>query len=107
VISERFMNAVSSHPAGQPYALGNAFRPVTFYCLAPAAKAVELAGDFNHWHTVPMHQRVDGWWFIQLELPHGHHQYRFLVDGEPTLDPRATGTAQASGRQLVSLIAVS
>ena len=35
-----------------------------------------------------MQRRDDGWWFIQIMLPHGHHQYRFLVDDKPVLDPR-------------------
>ncbi len=54
-----------------------------------------------------MSRRVDGWWFIQVELPHGHHQYRFLVDGQPTLDPQASGTARDDDNQPVSLVAVS
>jgi hypothetical protein len=31
------------------------------------------------------------WWFLQVELSHGHHEYRFLVDGKPVLDPHAAG----------------
>ena len=57
-----------------------------------AARVVQLAGDFNHWHPILMERREDGWWFIQIWLPHGHHQYRFLADGEPMLDLHATGT---------------
>jgi hypothetical protein len=34
-------------------------------------------------------------------------QYRFLVDGEPTLDLHATGTARDERDEPVSLIAVS
>jgi 1,4-alpha-glucan branching enzyme len=45
-----------------------------------------------------MQRRDDGWWFIQVMLIHGHHQYRFLVDGKPVLDPRAAGV----GREGVS-----
>jgi hypothetical protein len=40
------------------------------------AVTAPLAGDFNHWHPMPMHQREDGGWFIQELLAHGHHQYR-------------------------------
>jgi hypothetical protein len=29
------------------------------------ARAVQLAGDFNHWHPLSMLPRDDGWWFIQ------------------------------------------
>ncbi len=101
------MNAVIDTPASQVYSASNSLRPTNFYCSAPDAKSVHLAGDFNHWHPIPMSRRVDGWWFIQVELPHGHHQYHFLVDGRLTLDPQASGTARDDNNQPVSLVAVS
>lgn len=84
-------------------------KAVNFYCLAPAAAAVQLIGSFNHWDPLahPMTRRVDGCWFLQLLLPHGHHTYQFLADGEATLDPTAMGTAHNSSRGKVSLLAVS
>ncbi len=100
------MNAVIDKRASELYSARNSLRPTNFYCSAPGAKSVELAGDFNHWQPTPMRQRVDGWWFIQVELPHGHHQYHFLVDGQPTLDPQASGTARDEDNQPVSLVAV-
>src|ERR1051325_7733108 len=33
-----------------------------------------------------MTRRVDGWWFIEVDLTHGHHHYRFLVDGIAILE---------------------
>jgi 1,4-alpha-glucan branching enzyme len=78
-----------------------------FYCHAPQAKSVELAGDFNHWTPVAMCQRVDGWWYLQALLAPGHHPYRFLVDGRPTLDPQATGVGRDESNEAVSIIAVS
>lgn len=80
---------------------------VSFYCAAPRAKLVELAGDFNGWHPLTMRQSVDGWWRIQVPLRPGHHQYRFLVDGMPMLDPHATGVGRDQMNQRVSLVAVS
>jgi hypothetical protein len=50
---------------------------------------------------------VDGWWFIQVPLTHGHHQYRFVVDGKPMLDPHAAGVARNERNEEVSLVAVS
>jgi len=44
---------------------------------------------------------------MQIPLPHGHHHYRFLVDGKATLDPRAQGVARDHQGQKVSLLAVS
>jgi len=80
--------------------------PINFYCHAPQARAVQLAGDFNHWHPLPMLPRDDGWRFIQLLLVRGHHQYRFLVDGKPMLDPRAMGKGRNQLGEEVSLVAV-
>jgi hypothetical protein len=55
----------------------------------------------------PMHHRVDGWWFIEVQLTHSHDRYRFLVDDEPVLDPQATGIARDDLNERVSLLAVS
>lgn len=84
-------------------------KPVNFYCAAAKAKRVYLLGDFNDWNptSLPMQRRVDGWWFLQVGLAHGHHQYRFLVDGKAVLDPRAAGTAINSQKEKVSIVAVS
>jgi 1,4-alpha-glucan branching enzyme len=101
------MNAVYDQPKSELYSARNSLKPINFYCAAPDAKTVQIAGDFNHWHPVSMHQQLDGWWFIQLLLAHGHHQYRFLVDGEPMLDPQASGMTRDSDNEPVSLIAVS
>jgi hypothetical protein len=42
-----------------------------------------------------------------MELPHGHHQYLFLVDGVQTLDPNAMGKVRNERNDTVSLIAIS
>lgn len=82
---------------------------VDFFCDAPRAQRVKLVGDFNGWDmaATPMQRMPDGRWFASLELPHGHHRYVFLVDGEPQLDPNATGIARDDQNNRVSLIAVS
>ena len=92
---------------GYPPVKTGIHRPVNFFCAAPNAQRVELAGDFNHWHPFPMQRTLDGWWLASVELTHGHHLYRFLVDGRPTLDPRASGIARDEQGERVSLIAVS
>src|SRR5215469_1054434 len=81
--------------------------PVSFFCAAPKAKTVELVGDFNNWHPFSMTRSEDGWWRAQVELTHGHHKYRFLVDGKPTLDPHAMGIVRDEHGERASLIAVS
>jgi 1,4-alpha-glucan branching enzyme len=91
------------------YSARNMPKPVNFYCEAAHAQGVFLVGDFNSWDTTanPMTRRVDGWWFLQVPLTHGHHQYRFLVDGKPMLDPRASGIAHNESNEEVSVVAVS
>jgi 1,4-alpha-glucan branching enzyme len=68
-----------------------------------------MTGDLNWWNPAshPMRRREDGWWFIEVQLTHGHHQYLFLVDGRPVLDPKGTGIARNERNERVSLIAVS
>lgn len=84
-------------------------KPVNFYCHAPQAAQVTLAGDFNGWDAAayPMQKQPDGIWFIQVPLNHGHHQYWFIVDGAPVLDPRAHGIGRNERNERVSLLAVS
>lgn len=100
------MNTAQNNPDNAQHSAKNSQKPVNFYCAAPNAKVVELAGDFNHWHPWPMQRSVDGWWLARLQLCHGHHQYLFLVDGKPMLDPQATGIARDEHDERVSLIAV-
>jgi len=88
------MNPVLERPTRRPYSAKRMAKPVNFYCLARHdAKSVRLVGDFNDWDitSLPMQRQPDGWWFVQVPLTHGHHQYVFLVDGELELDPRAAG----------------
>ena len=53
-----------------------------------------------------MQPRGDGWWFLQVMLGPGHHQYRFLVDGEPVLDSRAMGRVRDPVNGEASIVAV-
>jgi 1,4-alpha-glucan branching enzyme len=79
------------------------------FCRAPEAQHVSLVGDFNHWNpaAAPMRRMPDGRWMASLELPHGYHQYLFLVDGKPVLDPDASGKARNERNEPVSLLAIS
>ena len=107
------MNPLYSRPNPASPLRGNAPRRtlhlVDFFCRAPQAKSVSLIGDFNQWQPVahPMTRMPDGGWVIRMELPHGHHQYLFLVDGAPTLDPNAMGKVRNERNDTVSLIAIS
>lgn len=54
-----------------------------------------------------MQRLLDGWWFKRLELSHGHHLYRFIVDGKTELDPAASGIGYDEQDERASLVAVS
>ena len=57
---------------------------VAFVVFAPEAKAVNLAGDFNGWdcRSIPMREKRQGLWAIDLRLRPGTYEYRVLVDGQ-------------------------
>jgi 1,4-alpha-glucan branching enzyme len=100
---------VSSLFSPDRYSAKKTVKPVNFVCQAPEARQVHLTGDFNQWNpsSHPMQRQPDGAWTLQLQLHHGHHQYRFVVDGSPVLDPRANGVARDSNGERASLIAIS
>ena len=79
---------------GARYPIQRPLHLVDFFCHAPNAKAVYLCGDFNEWDpaALPMDRMPDGGWVVRVPLSHGYHQYYFVVDGTPVLDPRSTGT---------------
>ena len=103
------MDFTRSYFAPDRYSARKMTKPVNFVCVAPEARQVYLLGDFNNWNPTahPMNRQPDGAWLLQVQLNHGHHHYRFLVDGKPTLDPRAQGIARDQKGEKVSLIAVS
>lgn len=103
------MHHLSSFSSLNRYSAKKMAKPVNFICLAPEAKHVHLTGDFNDWDLTahPMKRQPDGAWLVQVQLSHGHHHYRFLVDGKPVLDPRAQGIARDHQGAKVSLLAVS
>ena len=107
------MNSVTSGRAPNAWAAslpaGRSLHHVSFFCEATNAHHISLVGDFNRWNpaATPMNRMPDGRWMASLELPHGHHRYMFLVDGETQLDPKAGGTTRNERNEPVSLIAVS
>jgi 1,4-alpha-glucan branching enzyme len=59
----------------------------TFSYTNPDARTVELAGEFSHWKTLPMTKTAGGTWTRTLQLSPGRYGYKFVVDGDWTLDP--------------------
>jgi len=50
------------------------------------AGEVRLAGDFNHWRPVPMRKRKDGEFVAVVAVAPGTYEYKFLIDGQWTVD---------------------
>ncbi len=101
------MNSIEQKLEAKLYSAKYMAKPVNFYCDASQAKSVQIEGGFSDWMPLPMERRVDGWWFLQVELTHGHHQYRFNVDGQRLLDPRAAGTTYNKANEQLSVVSVS
>ena len=64
-----------------------------FACRAPAARAVFLAGTFNGWEptATPMAKKAEGDWGVALDLPPGHYEFKFVVDGDWCCEPSCDG----------------
>ena len=64
---------------------------VRFVLVEPQARHVALVGDFNGWSpdvTPLAASEAGGVWTVSLPLPHGRHEYAFVVDGTRwTADP--------------------
>jgi hypothetical protein len=79
-------NAASpDFPSGEPAAM------VRLTFVAPDARNVAVAGDFNKWRTDShVMTRENGTWTINLPLKPGMYTYMFIVDGEHWItDPSA------------------
>ncbi len=52
-------------------------------CFAPEAVRVCVAGDFNDWSPTawPMDKGVEGIWKLDVHLPPGRYEYKFVMDG--------------------------
>jgi 1,4-alpha-glucan branching enzyme len=102
------MNTTTNFSA-ERYSAKKMAKPVNFFCTAPLARSVSVIGDFNDWNPAasPMERRIDGAWFVQVPLTHGHHEYQFLVDGDTRTDPQAMGIGVNRKGEKVSLVAVS
>ncbi len=63
---------------------------VTFSYVSPAAKEVQIVGDFNAWGAYPLtlnkSENDIEIFTLNLALPRGKYKYRFLVDGKTALD---------------------
>ncbi len=62
-------------------------------CHAPEAREVAVAGTFNGWDSTatPMTKDPQGDWTVSLDLPPGHHEFKFDVDGASCCEPGCDG----------------
>lgn len=70
---------------------GNDTKEVTFIIEAPAASEIYLVGEFNDWvadEGSRLQHAENGCWEKRMELPPGTYRYKFLVDGEWSIDHR-------------------
>lgn len=68
-------------------------KKVTFEYYAPLARRVHLVGSFHDWNpsACPLKKGRSGKWKIELPLPVGRYEYRYLVDGVWENDQRPVG----------------
>ena len=73
-----------------------------------AARAVCIAGSFNDWHpgVSEMLGMCSGQWVKDLELAPGTYEYRFVVDGRWTTDPRCAHTSSNGFGETNALLTV-
>lgn len=62
---------------------------VIFTYLAPDAKTVFVAGDFNGWNAadISLLKKEDGTWIVSVPLDAGTYEYKFIVDDVWAEDP--------------------
>jgi len=67
-----------------------------FSLLAPQAKSVFIAGDFNQWNPSSHRLKKDkqGIWKISLPLSPGRYEYRFFVDEQWQNDPHCSSLVE-------------
>jgi len=64
-------------------------REIDFTLKAPDAREIYLVGDFNHWkinEESRLAKLEDGKWVKKMGLEPGRYRYKFVVDGEWTVD---------------------
>ncbi len=82
---------------------------IRFRVLAPEAKQVQLAADFNNWmpETVELrNEGDDGLFGVTLDLEPGRYRYRYVIDGRWTRDPYNTYVESNPYGELNSVVEV-
>jgi hypothetical protein len=79
-----------------------------FTLKAPAAKQVQVCGEFNGWQpgAAPLTRQADGTWETSIALRPGRYQYKFVVDGNWIHDLNAKINVPNEHHSLNSVIEV-
>ncbi len=95
---------IERHPTPTAPQTGN----VNFTLQAPQARQVSLCGEFNQWTptTTPLRRRHAGRWETVLALGAGRYEYKYVVDGQWTHDPKAQEQVPNPHGSLNSVIVV-
>jgi hypothetical protein len=83
---------------------------ITFALVAPQARTVALAGDFDGWDParLPLRREGAGLWTVDVPLRPGRYQYAFVVDGRRFVaDPAAPRAGGDDFGQPTSVVTVA
>ncbi|KAK0424791.1 hypothetical protein QR680_008855 [Steinernema hermaphroditum] len=69
-------------------------RPVVFKWPDSSAQSVFVTGSFVNWESkiALFKEPKDGGWSVQVRLPRGHHEYKFIVDKRWSVDHKRQPT---------------
>jgi hypothetical protein len=84
-------------------------REVEFRIYKPDAKFVSIVGDFNNWNPENdlLEKDDNGVWALQKRLSPGLYRYKYIVDGDWTLDLYNEKTASDDTGDICSLISIN
>ncbi len=82
---------------------------VEFRIYKPDAKFVSIVGDFNNWNPENdlLEKNSSGIWTLQKKLSPGLYRYKYIVDGDWTLDLYNEKTASDDTGDICSLISIN
>ena len=85
-LTNELISVIEKHSDVGPHFL---FDKVRFSVLAPKAKKVFIAGDFNNWNPnkTKLIKKDGGIWVKEIEMPVGEYEYKLIVDGKWMQDP--------------------
>ena len=91
ILMMRQITHIGTDPASPAFLSGEQAAMVRLTFVAPDAKNVAVAGNFNKWRTdSDVMKRENGMWTIDLPLKPGVYTYMFIVDHEQWVtDPHA------------------